>query len=89
MRFIKPTKLKSIKFPLKLITKLNEKLNQITSAKVVLARTPVTLGQGHGQFQFSVSAQDGTVALGKAHMCSTPSLSSLLKVALKTVPIFG
>ena len=40
------------------------------------------------QFQFSVSAQDGIVALGKAHTRSTPSLSSLPKVALETVPIF-
>ena len=36
----------------------------------------------------SVSAQDGIVALGKAHTRSAPSLSSLPKVALKTVPIF-
>ena len=36
----------------------------------------------------SVSAQAGIVALGKAHTCSTLSLSSLLKVALKTVPMF-
>ena len=36
----------------------------------------------------SVSAQDGIVALGKAHMRSAPSLSSLPKVALETVPIF-
>ena len=43
-----------------------------------------------GQFQFSVSvsAQDGIVALGKAHTRSAPSLSSLPKVALETVPIF-
>ena len=39
-------------------------------------------------FSFSVSAQDGIIALGKAHTCSAPSLSSLPKVALKTVPIF-
>ena len=37
----------------------------------------------------SVSAQDGIVALGKAHTCSAPSLSSLPKVALETVPIFA
>ena len=37
----------------------------------------------------SVSVQDGIVALRKAHMCSVPSLSSLPKVALKTVPIFA
>ena len=36
----------------------------------------------------SISAQDGIVALGKAHTRSAPSLSSLPKVALKTVPIF-
>ena len=36
----------------------------------------------------SVSAQDGIIALGKAHTCSAPSLSSLPKVALETVPIF-
>ena len=37
----------------------------------------------------SVSAEDGIVVLGKAHMRSTPSLSSLPKVTLETVPIFG
>ena len=37
----------------------------------------------------SVSAQDGILALGKAHMRSAPSLSSLPKVALETVPIFA
>ena len=45
----------------------------------------------HGaQFQFSVpvSALDGIVVLGKAHVRSSPSLSSLPKVALGTVPIF-
>ena len=36
----------------------------------------------------SVSAQDGIVVLGKAHTRSAPSLSSLPKVALETVPIF-
>ena len=36
----------------------------------------------------SVSAQDGIVALGKAHTRSVPSLSILTKVALETVPIF-
>ena len=36
----------------------------------------------------SVSAQEGIVALGKAHTRSAPSLSSLSKVALVTVPIF-
>ena len=39
-------------------------------------------------FQFPVSAQYGIVALGKAHTRSAPSLSSLPKVALETVPIF-
>ena len=38
--------------------------------------------------QVSVSAQDGIVALGKAHTRSAPSLSSLPKVALDIVPIF-
>ena len=37
----------------------------------------------------SVSAQDGIVALGKAHTRSAPSLSSLPKVALETVPVFA
>ena len=37
----------------------------------------------------SVSAQDGIGALGKAHTRSAPSLSSLPKVALETVPIFA
>ena len=36
----------------------------------------------------SVSAQDGIVVLGKAHTRSAPSLSSLPKVTLETVPIF-
>ena len=36
----------------------------------------------------SDSAQDDIIALGKAHMHSTPFLSSLSKVALKTVPVF-
>ena len=36
----------------------------------------------------SVSSQNGIVALGKAHTRSAPSLSSLPKVALKTVPMF-
>ena len=36
----------------------------------------------------SVSVQDGIVALGKAHTRSAPSLSSLPKVALETVPMF-
>ena len=37
--------------------------------------------------QISVSAQDDIVALGKAHTRSTPSLSTLSKVHLETVPI--
>ena len=37
----------------------------------------------------SVSAQDGIVALGKAHTRSAPSLSSLPKVTPETVPIFA
>ena len=36
----------------------------------------------------SVSAQDGNVALGKAHARSAPPLSSFPKVALETVPMF-
>ena len=39
--------------------------------------------------QFSVSAQDGIVALGKAHTRTVPSFSSLSKVALETVPVFS
>ena len=39
--------------------------------------------------EFPVSAQEGIVALGKAHTRSAPSLSSLPKVALETVPIFA
>ena len=35
----------------------------------------------------SVSAEDGSVALGKAQTRSTPSLSSLTQVALETMPI--
>ena len=38
--------------------------------------------------QFS-SVQDGIYALGKAHMRSTPSLSSFPKVAFQTVPVFA
>ena len=37
----------------------------------------------------SVSAQDGIIALGKAHTHSAPCLRSLPKVALETVPIFA
>ena len=36
----------------------------------------------------SVSAQDDIVVPGKAHTRSAPSLSSLPKVSLETVPIF-
>ena len=36
----------------------------------------------------SVSAQNGIVALGKAHTRSAPALSSLPKIALETVPVF-
>ena len=36
----------------------------------------------------SVSAQDGTVALGKAHTRSAPSISGLAKVVLETLPVF-
>ena len=43
--------------------------------------------QDVGMVSVSVSAQDGIVALGKAHTRSAPSLSSLPKVALETVPI--
>ena len=52
---------------------------------------PVSFFPGCVSYQWvsvSVSAQDGTVALGKAHTRSAPSLSSLPKVALETVPIF-
>ena len=35
----------------------------------------------------SVCAQDGTLALGKASMRSAPSLSSLSKLGLETVPM--
>ena len=45
-------------------------------------------GVCYGVAPVSVSAQDGIVALGKAHTHSAPSLSSLPKVALETVPIF-
>ena len=43
---------------------------------------------GKEKVSVSVSAQDDIVALGKAHTRSAPSLSSLPKVALETVPIF-
>ena len=49
----------------------------------------IQVSQTHLQFHFSVSAQDGIVALGKVHTRSAPSLSSLPKVALETVPIFS
>ena len=39
-------------------------------------------------FSVSVSAQDGIVLLGKAHTRYAPSLSSLPKVALETLPMF-
>ena len=41
------------------------------------------------EFQFQFQLKMANVALGKAHTRSTPSLSSLPKVALETVPIFG
>ena len=41
------------------------------------------------QVSVSVSAQDSIVTLGKAHTRSAPSLSSLPKVALETLPIFA
>ena len=44
---------------------------------------------GDGVRSVSVSAQEGIVALGKAHTRSGPSVSSLPKVALETVPIFA
>ena len=49
--------------------------------RVLLENEPCSL------FLVSVSAQDGIIALGKAHSRSAPSLSSLPKVALETVPI--
>ena len=52
------------------------------SLEVVQAEHPVSVS-------VSVSAQDGIIALGKAHTCSAPSLSSLPKVSLETVPIFA
>ena len=45
-------------------------------------------GPSDDQFSVSVSAQDGIVAHEKAHARSAPSLSSLPKVALETVPTF-
>ena len=39
------------------------------------------------RIQFS-SVQDGIYALGKAHLCSTPSLRSFPNVAFETVPLF-
>ena len=43
--------------------------------------------EGERVFQFSVSAEDEIMALGKAYTGSAPSLSTLLKIALETVPI--
>ena len=40
------------------------------------------------QFPAPVSAQDGNVAVGRAHTHSSLSLRSLLKVALEAVPMF-
>ena len=45
-------------------------------------------GGGGGVQTVSVSTQDGIAALGKADRRCAPSLSSLPKVALETVPIF-
>ena len=63
------------------------------------SNTPVHRGDGSTQtivraatlrsLSVSVSAQDGIAALGKAHTRSAPSLGSLPKVALETVPIFA
>ena len=54
---------------------------------------PIMTGTWQGSlwsanFKVSVSAQDGVIALGKAHARSAPSLSSLPKVDPETVPIF-
>ena len=55
---------------------------------VVGAQFASTIGSWLLPDSVSVSAQDGIVALGKAHTRSAPFLSSLPKVALETVPIF-
>ena len=61
-----------------------ESISQIQQSRVAVVgcvlNNPVSV---------SVSAQDGIVALRKAHTRSAPSLSSLPKVALETVPIFA
>ena len=46
-------------------------------------------GGGKKSVSVSVSGQDGIVPLGEAHTRSAPSLNSLPKVALETVPIFA
>ena len=48
---------------------------------------PLMIKQGNS-VSVSVSAQDGIVALGKAHTRSAPPLSSLPKVACETVSTF-
>ena len=56
---------------------------------VLLTHELMTYKRQSFSFFFSVSAQDGIVALGKAHTRSAPSLSSIPKVALEPVPIFA
>ena len=59
---------------------------RIYSVSGILVKYPIMIVSV--SVSVSVSAQDGIVALGKAHTRSAPSLSSLPKVALETVPIF-
>ena len=58
----------------------------------LLSRPTLTPGSPRAAARCAVSLplspQVGIVALGKAHTHSAPSLSSLPKVALETVPIF-
>ena len=67
--------------------------DQIASLRIIVEQSlewnsPLYINFSFSFSSVSVSAQDGIVALGKAHTRSAPSLSSLPKVALETVPIF-
>ena len=62
--------------------------DKTTLLETTSAGTGLKINRKKTSVSVSVSAQDGIVALGKAHTRSAPSLSSLPKVALETVPIF-
>ena len=61
----------------------------VTRKTVPVLYALALLSKRHGLPSVSVSAQDGIVALGKAHTRLAPSPSILPKVVLETVPSSG